>query len=103
MDARRKRSMKSRYRLTLAAVALAAALAGASGASAQAAQPGGEYIVQFAPTVGSADAREAIVEHVGGSVTRDVPLINAAGAQLTPDEAAALGHRGDVKAVTANG
>jgi serine protease AprX len=83
--------------------AVAAALGGAGVPAAQAAAPSGEFIVQFAPGVRSASAREAIVQGVGGTVTRDVPLIDAAGARLSPADAAALRGRRDVEAVTPNG
>ncbi len=81
-----------------AAVAAALALAGISAPAAHAA----EYIVQFKDS-GSASARRAAIEHAGGKVTRDVWLINAAGADLTPGEASALRHDQAVKAVTVNG
>src|SRR3954471_17348517 len=61
-----------------------------------------EYVVQFDSSVASPNARRAVVEHAGGTVTRDVRLINAAGAELDPGAAAALRRDRSVKVVTAN-
>src|SRR3954452_22936976 len=72
-----------------AALAVAVALAGAvAPAAAHASPTRGEYIVQFAAPVHTAAQRRTVIEHTGGSVTRDVRLINAPGADLTSAEAA---------------
>jgi serine protease AprX len=83
---------------------LLAALFAAAAPSAQAAPVSGEYIVQFTPgEVSSAGARRAVVEHVGGMVTRDVRLINAVGAELTAAQVAALRADAAVEVVSRNG
>ena len=85
------------HRRGTALLTLLAALFAAAAPSAHAAPVSGEYIVQFAPAeVSSAGARRAVVEHVGGTVTRDVRLINAVGAELTrrAGGCAARGRRG---------
>jgi serine protease AprX len=74
------------------AVVLAALFAGATAPKAYAA----EYIVQFKHGATSAE-----IARVGGTVTREVRLIDAAGAELTPAQAAALRRAGNV--VTRNG
>ena len=57
--------------------------------------------MQFpAPSVATAAQRQAHVVHAGGTVTRDVPLINAAGAALTAPEATALRADAAVRVVT---
>src|SRR4051812_27245464 len=73
-----------------AAWAVAVTLAGAvPPAGAHAAPARGEYVVQFAATVHTAAQRRAVIVHAGGSVTLDVRLINAAGADLTSAEVSA--------------
>src|SRR3954466_15304693 len=81
---------------------MAAALSAAAVPAAHAAPVSGEYIVQFAPAVSSSDARRAVVESAGGTVTRDVPLINAVGAQLSAAQIALLRADAAVRVVTGN-
>jgi serine protease AprX len=82
---------KSLIRRT-AAFAAGAAVAGAAAPSAHAA----EYIVQFKP-----GATPDAIARAGGTVTRELRLIDAAGAQLTPAQAATLRRAGNL--VTRNG
>ena len=96
------------FRRTAALLAVMAAAPAATAPTAHAtpashATPaGGEYIVQFQPAVSGPSAHRAIVEHVGGTLTRELPLINAAGVQLSAAQATALQADGAVKAVTRN-
>jgi serine protease AprX len=69
---------------------------GATGAQAA------EYIVQFNAGAPTQQAREAVIERAGGTMTRDVRLIAAAGAELTPTQAAALARDRAVRGVSAN-
>jgi serine protease AprX len=69
--------------------------------AAHASHADGEYIVQFDGHHTAAE-RRAIVRAAGGVVTRDVRLIDAVGAKLSPAGAAALRGARDVHAVTAN-
>src|ERR1700754_5121272 len=92
----------SRRTTAALAVAVATALAAAAPA-AHAAPTETEYIIQFKPSVATPAARAAAVRAAGGTVTRDVRLINAVGARLSAGEAAALAHSAAVKAVSRNG
>jgi serine protease AprX len=89
------------FAATVIAGGLAGLLSLAAVPAASAAAPDAEYIVQFDHPLDAA-GRAALVERAGGRVTRDVRLINAVGAELTPAEASGLGRDGAVKAVTRN-
>src|SRR4051794_8333277 len=89
-------------RRSAALLVAATALCAAAVPAAQAAPAGGEYIVQFEPSVVSANARQAVVERAGGTVTRDVPLINAVGARLSAAQIAALRTNAAVRVLTGN-
>jgi serine protease AprX len=86
--------------MILTTLALAAATFGTP-SPVRAASTQAEYIVQFNGAQGAAE-RRAAVERAGGEVTRDVGLINGAGAVLSRSEAAALRRSPEVKAVTFN-
>src|SRR4051794_25678618 len=83
-------------------LAVMAGLLAAGAPAAQAAAAPAEYVVQFTPRAGAASAHRAVVERVGGTVTRDVRLINAVGARLTVAQAAALRLQAGVRVVTRN-
>jgi serine protease AprX len=94
---------RSRWRRieTIAATTFAALAIGVAPQPAQATPGTDEYIVQFDADL-AADGRQRVIEAAGGTVTRDVPIINAAGAELSAPEADALRAAPTVKAVTSN-
>jgi serine protease AprX len=86
----------------LLVVAGAAAALGAAPTPVVAARADAEYIIQFERGV-APGARTGIVQQAGGTVTRDVHIIGALGAELSTSEAALLRRSSGVRAVTPNG
>jgi serine protease AprX len=90
-----------RWRGPLTAAAVAVLASAATAAPAHATTPQATHVVQLRPGVSPAEGAR-LVRDAGGRVTERLTIINALGAQLPANAAAALSHERQVKAVSAN-